>query len=555
MSLEGEVMTRFAVVFFATLGFAFSRANAAPQPCDQLAQLALPNATITSAQTIAAGTFSPPQAASPWLTGNPSLYKQLPAFCRVTAEDKPTPDSDIKLEVWMPATGWNGKFRGQGNGGFAGEMDYRSLAVAVLQGYASAATDTGHAANGTDATWALGHPEKIIDFGHRAIHEMTSLGKATVKAFYGDAPKHSYFANCSNGGRQALMEAQRYPEDYDGILAGAPANYWTHLLSSALWDAQATTLDPASYIPSSKIPAIAHAVLAACDAKDGVKDGILNDPRQCHFDPATILCKQANSDSCLTKPQATALKKLYEGAHDSKGKQIFPGFVPGAEEGEGGWDLWITGNEPGKALLFAFGSGFFGNMVYAQAGWDYKKAKFDEAVAAADQKFAAVLNSADPNMKAFQSRGGKLILYHGWSDNSISPLNSINYYESIQATMGKQQADSFVRLYMVPGMQHCVGGPGPDDFGQLGIPPVNDPQHNIYQALEQWTEKGTPPSTVIASKLAPETPAGSVQAASAPAPQAAKPKMTRPLCPHPQKAKYKGQGDPNQATSFTCENP
>jgi len=194
-------------------------------------------------------------------------------------------------------------------------------------------------------------------------------------------------------------------------------------------------------------------------------------------------------------------------------------------------------------------------MVYAQAGWDYKKAKFDEAVAAADQKFAAVLNSADPNMKAFQSRGGKLILYHGWSDNSISPLNSINYYESIQATMGKQQADSFVRLYMVPGMQHCVGGPGPDDFGQLGIPPVNDPQHNIYQALEDWTEKGTPPSTVIAAKLEAETSAGSVQGASALATQAAKPKMTRPLCPHPQKAKYKGQGDPNQATSFTCENP
>jgi len=549
-------MSRFAIVFFAATVCAFSPAlHAAPQPCEQLAQLALPNATITSAQTIAAGTFSPPQAASSWLVGNPALYKLLPAFCRVTAEDKPTPDSDIKIEIWMPATGWNGKFRGQGNGGFAGEMDYRSLAVAVLQGYASAATDTGHAANGTDATWALGHPEKIIDFGHRAIHEMTSLGKATVKAFYGDAPKHSYFANCSNGGRQALMEAQRYPEDYDGILAGAPANYWTHLLSSALYDAQATTLDPASYIPSTKIPAIAHAVLAACDPKDGVKDGIVNDPRQCRFDPATILCKQANSDSCLTKPQATALKKLYEGAHDSKGKQIFPGFVPGAEEGEGGWDLWITGNEPGKALLFAFGNGFFGNMVYEQADWDYKKAKLDDAVAAADQKFATVLNSADPNMKAFQSRGGKLILYHGWSDAAISPLNSINYYESVQATMGKQQADTFVRLYMVPGMQHCAGGPGPDDFGQLGIPPVNDPQHNIYQALEDWTEKGTPPSTVIASKLEAETPAGSVQAASSPATQTAKPKMTRPLCPHPQKAKYKGQGDPNQATNFTCENP
>jgi hypothetical protein len=539
-----------AIPCLATMIAALSPAGrAAPQPCEQLAQLALPNTTITSAQTIAAGTFSPPKAMAPWLAGSPSLYKQLPAFCRVTAEDKPTPDSDIKLEVWMPATGWNGKFRGQGNGGFAGEMDYRSLAVAILQGYASAATDTGHAASGTDATWALGHPEKIIDFGHRAIHEMTALGKATVKAFYGDAPKHSYFANCSNGGRQALIEAQRYPDDYDGILAGAPANYWTHLLSSALFDAQATTLDPDSYIPSGKIPAIAHAVLAACDAKDGVKDGIVNDPRQCHFDPATILCKQGDSDSCLTKPQATALKKLYEGAHDAQGKQIFPGFVPGGEEGEGGWGLWITGNAPGKSLLFAFGNGFFGNMVYEQAGWDYKQAKLDDAVTAADQKFANVLNSNDPNMKAFQSHGGKLILYHGWNDAAISPLNSINYYESVQATMGKQQADSFVRLYMVPGMQHCANGPGPDDFGQLGIPPVNDPQHNMYLALEQWAERGTPPSMIIASKLEAETPAGSVQAAA----QAAKPKMTRPLCPHPQQPKYKGQGDPNQAASFTCQ--
>jgi hypothetical protein len=539
-------MTRLALLLCLSLTITFPRfANAAPQPCEQLAHLALPNTTITSAQTVAAGSFSPPPATSPWLTGSPSLYKHLPAFCRVTAEDRPTPDSDIKIEVWMPATGWNGKFRGQGNGGFAGEIDYRALALAVLQGYASANTDTGHAAGGTDATWALGHPEKIIDFAYRAIHENTTIGKAAVKAFYGDAPKHSYFASCSNGGRQALMEAQRYPDDYDGILAGAPANYWTHLLSSALWDAQATTLDPDSYIPAAKIPAIAHAVLAACDAKDGLKDGILNDPRQCHFDPETILCKQGNSDSCLTKPQASALKKLYEGAHDVNGKQFFPGFMPGAEEGGGGWGIWITGEAPGKALLFAFGNGFFRNFVYEQPAWDYKQARLDDAVAAADQKFAATMNSTEPNLKAFHARGGKLILYHGWNDPGISPLNSINYYESVQAAMGKPETDSFVRLYMVPGMQHCAGGPGADDFGEFGIGPTNDPQHNIYLALEQWTEKGTAPSTIIASKLEGETPV----------PQVGKVKMTRPLCAYPQESRYKGQGDPNDAASFTCENP
>jgi feruloyl esterase len=441
----------------------------------------------------------------------------------------------------MPASGWNGKFRGQGNGGFAGEIYYRALGQAIMQGYASAATDTGHAADGTDAAWALGHPEKIIDYAYRAIHEMTLVGKTTVKAFYGDAPKRSYFASCSNGGRQALMEAQRYPEDYDGILAGAPANNWTHLLSSALWDSQATTLDPNSYIPSSKIPAIAHAVLAACDAKDGVKDGILNDPRQCHFDPATMLCKEGNSDSCLTQPQITALKKLYEGAHDSKGAQIFPGFVPGGEDGAAGWKLWITGDAPGKGLLFAFGYGFFANMVYENADWDYKKAKLDEAFAAATQKFGGVMDAVDANMKPFHAHGGKLILYHGWNDAAISALNTIDYYQGVVKNMGTQDAESFVRLYMVPGMQHCGGGPGPSAFGQQGLSPIiNDPQQNIYLALEQWVEKGTAPSTVIASKFEGEAPGAKV-------------KMTRPLCAYPQEAKYKGDGDTNDASNFVCE--
>ena len=491
---------------------------------------------------VAAGAFTPPPSAAPWLAGDPNFYKQLPAFCRVTADARPSADSDIKIEVWMPAGGWNGKFRGQGNGGFAGEIDYRSLAVAILQGYASAATDTGHAASGTDAGWALGHPEKIVDFAYRAIHEMTVVGKATVKAFYGDAPQRAYFANCSNGGRQALMEAQRFPEDYDGILAGAPANYWTHLLASALWDAQATTLDPGSYIPTSKIPAIAHAVIEACDAKDGVKDGVLNDPRQCHFEPKSMLCKSGDSDSCLTQPQVTAVEKLYQGAHDSKGHEIFPGFLPGGEEGGGGWPLWITGQGPGKSLLFAFGNGYFSNMVYNMANWDYKTANLDKAVAASDKKYASVLNSTEANMKPFASRGGKLIIYHGWNDAAISALNSINYYENVRKTMGAQQADAFLRLFMVPGMQHCAGGPGPDVFGQFGFAPQNDPQHNMYTALEQWVEKGAPPSSVIASKLNGEGPAAKVIEA-------------RPLCAYPQTAQYKGAGDTTDATNFVCATP
>ena len=515
------------------------RAHAAGQSCEQLAQLNLSNTTITSAETVAAGAFTPPANMTPSLA---NFYKQLPTFCRVTAVATPSADSHVKIEVWLPTRGWNGKFRGQGNGGFAGEIDYHSLGQAVSQGYAAAATDTGHAASGTDARWALGHPEKITDFAYRAIHEMTAVGKATVKAFYGDAPRHAYFASCSNGGRQALMEAQRFPEDYDGILAGAPANYWTHLLASALWDAHATALDPASYIPTSKIPAIAHAVNEACDAADGVKDGVLNDPRKCHFTPATLLCKEGDSDSCLTQPQVTALEKLYQGARDSKGRQVFPGFMPGGEEGGGGWPLWITGHGPGQGLLFAFGNGYFSDMVYNDANWNYKTAKLDDAVAASDEKFASVLNSTDPNMKAFASHGGKLIIYHGWNDAAISALNSIDYYETVRKTMGPAQTDSFLRLYMVPGMQHCGGGPGTDTFGQFGFSPQNDPQHNMYVALEQWVEKGSAPTLVIASRLDGQGPAAKVI-------------ETRPVCAYPQEAKYKGSGDTSDAANFVCAAP
>ncbi|MGB7284781.1 MAG: tannase/feruloyl esterase family alpha/beta hydrolase [Candidatus Acidiferrum sp.] len=538
-------MKRFAAVVLLVASWAiapcaYGAGKVAGTSCEQLAQLSFPHTKITSAEVIAAGAFSPPADITPWLAGTPSLYKALPAFCRVMAESEPNADSDIKIEVWMPATGWNGKFRGQGNGGFAGEIDYGALGLAVSQGYASAGTDTGHAAEGTDAKWALGHPEKIIDFAYRAIHEMTTVAKASVKAFYGDGPRHAYFASCSNGGREALMEAQRYPGDYNGILAGAPANYWTHLLSSALWDAQATTENPASYIPASKVPTIAHSVIAACDAIDGVKDGVLNDPRKCRFDPARLLCKANDSDSCLTQPQVTALKKLYEGARDSKDRAIFPGFMPGGEDGGGGWSLWITGSSPGKSLLFAFGYGYFADMVYDQPDWDYKQANLDDAVAASDKKFANILNATNADLKPFESRGGKLILYHGWSDAAISSLNTINYYHQVENKLGKQETDSFMRLFMVPGMQHCGSGPGPDIFGEDGISPVNDAHHNIYMALEQWVEKGVAPSSVITSKVAGEGSAAGV-------------KETRPLCAYPETAKYKGTGDTNDAANFVCE--
>jgi feruloyl esterase len=500
--------------------------------CESLSSLKLADTTITAAESIAAGAFAPSAGAQP--------FKNVPAFCRVTADVRPSKDSDIKIEVWMPLSGWNGKYEGLGNGGFAGMIVYQGMAAAVSRGYATAGTDTGHAGSATDASWALGHPEKVIDFGFRGIHEMTVKAKAIIHAFYGDPAKHSYFASCSNGGREALMEAQRYPDDYDGILAGAPANFWTHMLVSGIWDLQALQGDPKSYIPASKIPVISSAVLAACDAQDGVKDGIINDPRECHFDPSAMVCKEGDSKDCLTAPQAEALKKLYEGPRNSKG-QIFTGSVVGGEDGPGGWSSWVTGTAPGKSLQYAFSNGFFVNMVFEDPKWDFKTLNFETGVKIADDKTAHALNANDPNLKAFKTRGGKLIIYHGWSDAAISPLNSIRYYNSVADAMGSQDANQFLRLFMAPGMQHCAGGPGPNSFGQTGNPKApTDPEHNIFSALEQWVEKGIAPDRIVAAKWVNDL--DPAQGA----------RMTRPLCPHPQVAKYKGTGDPNDEANFTC---
>ena len=374
---------------------------------------------------------------------------------------------------------------------------------------------------------------------------MTLAAKATIQAYYSSAPRYSYFASCSNGGRQALMEAQRFPQDYDGIIAGAPAYFWTHLLTDAVWNAQALTSEQGSYIPASKLPAIAKAVNESCDRLDGVADGIINDPRQCHFDPAKMLCKGGDADSCLTAPQVTALKKLYQGAHDSHGNAIFPGYLPGAELGENGWTPWIIGEHPGSSLLFMFANNFFANMVFSKPDWTDKDATIDSARAAADQKMAALLNATNPDLSPFRAHGGKLIVYHGWNDPAIPAPTTVEYYENAVKAMGERNFDSFARLYMLPGVQHCAGGPGPEAFGSeatLHKAPSNDAHHNFALALQAWVEKGEAPSEIIASKF--------------PGDDFSKPaEITRPLRPYPAYAKYKGSGDPADAANFSCVSP
>lgn len=506
------------------IALAFGSVSAAT--CEGLAELKLPNTTITAAQSVTAGAFTPP-------TGSAAPYKELPAFCRVAGVIKPTNDSEIKFEVWLPGANWNGKFHGIGNGGFAGSISYTGLAGALARGYATASTDTGH--SGGDASWALGHPEKLADYGHRAIHEMTEKAKLVVKAFYGDGPKRSYFASCSNGGRQALMEAQRYPNDYDGIIAGAPANAFSQILTGFAWNMQSLLNDPASYIPAKKLKAIEAAALAACDARDGVTDGVLDDPTKCVFDPAVLLCKGAETDECLTEKQIAALKKIYAGPRNAKGQQTIPGFTPGGETGLGGWTPWITGATPTAALQFFFSTQAFKNMVYNDPSWDYKTFDLERDGKLADEKLAPVLNATDPDLKAFSARGGKLILYHGWNDAALPPINTVNYFQSVVAKLGQRQANGFMRLYMAPGVQHCAGGPGPDTFGQMVTSAQSDPQHDLTLALERWVEQGAAPEQVIATKR-----------------QGANPQRTRPLCPYPQVARYKGSGSTDESANFTC---
>ncbi len=487
---------------------------AAAATCDSLASLAIPHTTVTAAALVPAGAFTPPGG---------QQIANVPAFCRVAGSSKPTADSDIQFEVWMPASGWNGKFQGIGNGGFAGSISYGQLAAALRKGYATASTDTGHRAGTVDAGWALGHPEKVVDFGHRAIHETAVAAKAAITAFYGGAPKRSYFNSCSNGGRQALMEAQRYPGDYDGIIAGAPANYWTHLVANCVWVANAMS-DPGAHIPPAKLPAIEAAALGSCDARDGVKDGVIDTPDKCGFRPASLLCNGAESDACLTQPQVAGLEKILGGIRGAKG-QIYPGYVPGGMPGRGGWAEWITGAAPAKSLAFMFGNEFFTNMVYEEKAWDYRTFDPERDTKKADDKLARILNATDPDLSKFRARGGKLILYHGWSDAAITPLNAIDYYRSIKDPAG------FVRLYMVPGMGHCGGGPGPDNFGQGSPGASGDPLHDINAALERWVEGSVAPAEMIAKKD----------------------QRTRPLCPYPQVAAYKGTGSTDDAANFACK--
>ena len=436
----------------------------------------------------------------------------------------------------MPAAGWNARLLSVGNGGYAGTINYGQMASTLRLGYATASTDTGHQAGAEDASWAYHHPEKITDYGYRALHLTTITAKNLIAGFYGTAPGHAYFDSCSNGGREALMEAQRFPEDFDGILAGAPANNWSRMLSAGIDVAQTMTADPAGYIPAMKLPAIHAAALAACDAADGVKDGIVSDPAACRFDPEVLLCRQEDALTCLTPPQVRTLRKLYAGGTTRDGQPIFPGDLPGSELP--GWEYWIVGAGPGAAAGARYPVNFFRYMVTGDPAWEELHADAGASLAQAQKAVGKDLDATDPDLRRFFGRGGKVMLYHGWNDAAISPWNSMQYVESVRQQAGAAAAAS-LRLYMVPGMEHCAGGPGPDSFGQLGLRPARGAGSGAVDLLQRWVEEGKAPEALLAAKFSSKE--GSAAAIT-----------TRPLCPWPKVARYNGAGDPNLPESFTC---
>jgi feruloyl esterase len=500
------------VVTAAVLAWAISPPAFAAGSCEPLGSASLPNATITAATTVAAGAFTPPNAGR-----GGEAFKALPSFCRVAATLKPSSDSAIKIEVWLPVSGWNGKFQAVGNGGWAGSISYPAMARALERGYATGSTDTGHA--GGSASFALGHPEKLIDYAYRSEHEMTMKAKAIITSFYGSGPTRSYWNGCSTGGRQALVEAQRFPDDFDGIIAGAAANPKTHLDAWRIWMAQGMFKDEASAIPVSKFAMIHEAVLGACDAIDGLKDGLIDDPRKCRFDPQTLECKAGDQPTCLTPPQVAAARVVMSPAKDRKsGAEIFPGFEPGTELG---WSRMLSGPDP-----YATAVDQFKYIVFANPEWNWRTFDLERDVAAADKQGHGTLASVDPDLSPFARRGGKLLMYHGWSDQDIAPRASINFYERTSAATHAPASNSdWVRLFMVPGMGHCGGGEGPNTF-------------DMMTALEPWVEHGKAPDRVVASRVT----AGKVE-------------RTRPLCAYPQVARHTGAGSTDDAANFVCKAP
>ena len=551
------IRTPLALSGVLAFGLALPSAAQEPIACEQIAAaLTLSQTVLSKAEPLAAGFLPPENEFSRFLPARPVAAP----FCRVAGRIEPS----IQFEVWLPANAaWNGRLQGIGNGGMAGAINYLSLQSALEAGYAAVASDLGHQSGTVEGHWAIGRPELVRDWGHRATHEMTVKAKAIVRAHYGRPASYAYFSGCSGGGRQGLMEAQRYPEDYDGILAGNPTMDFTRLVAGGrLWQTR-VNLDRETgqnLLTPGDVELIHAAVLEQCDALDGVADGVLDDPRECRFDTAPLLCATDRREGCLTLAQISVLEALYRGSTDGAGRQVYPGYPPGGELGRFGWSGYFATPEPAEAMQWIYAKGFLQGLVFEDADYDPGGFDYDRDVAPMDAKpvldetLARAINATDPDLRAFRERGGRLIHYHGWSDPGVSALRSIAYYEEVRRALAppaaagaarpqRSEVDDFYRLFLVPGLQHCFGGPGANVFGAspFGPPsPDPDPERDAFAALERWVEQGVAPERIVATKFKDDDPRQGTL-------------FTRPLCPYPQRAVYRGEGDTSQAESFRCE--
>ena len=483
------------------------------QDCKVLAGMKVEAGTVQSAEIYSAGQTIK--------GGETAGAKVSTSVCRVRLRLQPTPGSDINVEVWLPQR-WNGKLYGIGGAGFDGGLSPGGAAIldkAAVQGYASVATDVGHKPAPTLQTWVHGQPERVVDFGHRGNHLAAVVAKQVVVTHYGEPARRAYFLACSNGGRDGLMAASRYPEDYDGIVAGAPARRYLEVLTLLIWYHQAVHGPGGAPKLESKLGLVNDTVLKKCDALDGVKDGVLENPLRCNFDPAELQCKEGDSANCLTSAEVEALRKIYGGPRLSNGEQIYSGPVPGSEVAPAGWTAWITSPQ-----VAVYGQEFYRWIVYDDPKWTVEDFDIDRDYRAARERIAPIINAEDPDISAFARRGGKLIMYQGWYDPAITPADTIRYYEEMRRRLGPD-ADDHVRLFMVPGMGHCAGGPGATQF-------------DMQPVLENWVEQGEAPDRVIAVK-----------------PDSGNPPLSRPLCPWPKTASYDGSGSTADAANFACKVP
>jgi len=518
----------------AVLTLALARPGRAAS-CEDLLNLKLPNTVIKSVQRIGPGEFNAPGRGK---------QPDFPGFCRVVASVKPVPDSDIGVEIWLPSNQWKGVFHGNGSGGYGGSLSagYAGMEAGLRRGYASATTDTGTApASSLNGDPLIGHPQKWKDWGMLSTHVMTVTGKAIAKALYGEDAKHSYYSGCSTGGQQGLIEAQYYPEDYSGILVGAPVinRTWGHAL--AIWDYSSANLLPGHKLSDAKLAVLHKAALSACGAQSNglSSDPFIADPLACKFDPAVLTCTGADSDGCLTTAEVQTAKDFYSGPVNRAGHPTYFGWEPGSEgPGRSGWGF--IQNAPNGEPAF---DGLFKWVFGPQ--WDWRKFDFGRDMPKVDQELGPALNGVTRgDLSHFRARGGKMVLYQGWADTLVAPAQTLAFYnEQGKKFGGTKKEQEFVRLFMAPGVMHCGGGDGPSAFnstsGGAGNPPSDKPEEDIFAAMIHWVEDGVAPTQVVATKYVDGTPAKGVA-------------MKRLLCGYPQKAWYKGAGDTNDAGNFTC---